>query len=50
MTGEILTINIELKGDDKTKFEAVKTKFGISKPNTEILRECIAEVHQTLFS
>lgn len=48
-TAEII-INLELKGEDATKFEEVKSKIGISKPNTEILRGCIAEVHQRLFS
>ncbi len=45
-----IIINLELNGEDAKKFEEVKLKLGISKPNTEILRECITEKHQRLFS
>lgn len=44
-----LIINIELNGTERIKFEEVKAKIGVTKPNTEILRVCIAEVHTRLF-
>ncbi len=45
----ILERNAKVKEGDLEKFEDIKNLLGISKPNTEILRECIRTTHKLLF-
>lgn len=45
---EELIINLILKGEMLNKFNELKSKIGVGKPNTQVLKTCLEEAHKNL--